>query len=82
MFIRSHLLLFLEFGPKAIDKLLQQFGTEMTVLHKLSDDDIEAFCGTKMAQSIIDARDGKITIAERWRRKLWASKTWRVIFEI
>ena len=79
MFIRSHLLLFLEFGPKAIDKLLQQFGTEMTVLHKLSDDDIEAFCGTKMAQSIINARDGKITIAERRWRKLWTSKTRRVM---
>ncbi len=52
-------------GPKAIDKLLQHFGTEMTVLHKLTDDDIESFCGEKMAQSIINARDGKIKIAER-----------------
>ena len=46
----------------------------MTVLHKLSDDDIEAFCGEKMAQSIINARDGKIKISERWRRKLRTSK--------
>ena len=52
-------------GPKAINKLLEQFGTEMTVLHKLSNDDIEAFCGEKMAQSIINARDGNIKIAER-----------------
>ena len=51
-------------GPKAIDKLLEQFGTEMTILHKLSNDDIEAACGEKMAQSIINARDGKITINE------------------
>ena len=36
----------------------------MTILHKLSNDDIEAFCGEKISKSIINARDGKITIAE------------------
>ena len=51
-------------GPKVIDKLLEQFGTEMTILHKISNDDIEAACGEKIAQSIIHARDGKISIAE------------------
>ena len=62
-------------GPKAIDKLLDQFGTEMTILHRISDDDIEAACGEKIAQSIISARDGKISISEgRWR-KLRPSKT-------
>jgi uncharacterized protein (TIGR00375 family) len=70
-------------GPKAIDKLLDQFGTEMTVLHKLSNDDIEAACGDKIAKSIIAARDGKISIAEGRRRKLRTSKTLgRVIFKI
>lgn len=58
-------------GPKAIDRLLDNFGTEMTILHKISKDDIEGVCGEKMAQSIISARDGNISIAEgRWR-KLW-----------
>ena len=36
----------------------------MTILHKISNDDIEAACGEKIAQSIIHARDGKISIAE------------------
>ena len=34
----------------------------MTILHKLSDDDIEAVVGDKIAKSIIKARDGKMNI--------------------
>ncbi|MGN1298539.1 MAG: endonuclease Q family protein [Candidatus Scatovivens sp.] len=49
-------------GGKTIDKLLNNFGTEMTILHKLSDDDIEAVIGDKIAKSIIKARDGKMHI--------------------
>jgi len=62
-------------GPKVMDKLLEQFGTEMTILHKISNDDIEAACGEKIAQSIIRARDGKISIAEGRRRQLRESET-------
>ena len=51
-------------GSKTIDKLLDQFGTEMTILHKLSDDDIEAAVGEKIARYIINARDGKMHIVE------------------
>ena len=51
-------------GSKTIDKLLDQFGTEMTILHKLSDDDIEAAVGEKIARNIINARDGKMHIVE------------------
>ncbi len=51
-------------GKKTIDKLLEQFGTEMTILHKLSDDDIESAVGDKIAQNIIAARDGKMNIVE------------------
>ena len=51
-------------GGKTINKLLEQFGTEMTILHKLSNDDIEAAVGDKVANSIINARDGKIRIVE------------------
>ena len=51
-------------GNKTIDKLLNKFGTEMTILHKLSDDDIEAAVGEKIAHNIINARDGKMHIVE------------------
>jgi len=49
-------------GGKTIDKLLDNFGTEMTILHKLSNDDIEAVVGEKIANTIIRARDGKMNI--------------------
>ena len=51
-------------GAKTIDKLLNHFGTEMTILHRLSNDDIEAVVGEKIAQNIILARDGKMNIIE------------------
>lgn len=51
-------------GGKTIDKLLDHFGTEMTILHKLSNDDIEAVVGNKIAKNIISARDGKMHIVE------------------
>ncbi len=51
-------------GKKTIDKLLDHFGTEMTILHKLSNDDIEAFMGEKIAKNIISAREGKMHIVE------------------
>lgn len=49
-------------GAKTIDKLLNTFETEMNILHKLSEDDIEAVVGRKVAQTIISARGGKVTI--------------------
>ena len=49
-------------GGKQIEKLLTHFGTEMTILHKLSKDDIEAVVGEKIAKKIIEARDGKVKI--------------------
>ncbi len=51
-------------GGKTIDKLLDHFGTEMTILHKLSNDDIESVVGSKVAENIISARDGKMHIVE------------------
>ena len=51
-------------GGKTIDKLLNHFGTEMTILHQLSNDDIEGVVGEKIAQNIISARDGKMHIVE------------------
>ena len=34
----------------------------MNILHKLSKDDIEAFAGEKIANNIVNAREGKINI--------------------
>ena len=51
-------------GGKTIDKLLDTFGTEMTILHKLSNDDIEAAVGDKIASNIIKVRNGDMHIIE------------------
>ena len=49
-------------GGKTIDKLLDTFETEMNILYKLSRDDIEAVVGGKVANYIVDAREGKMKI--------------------
>lgn len=49
-------------GQKTIDKMLENFGTEMTILHKLNKDDLEAVVGEKVANEIILARQGKLNI--------------------
>lgn len=49
-------------GAKVIEKLLGKFGTEMTILHKLSKDDIEAVVGEKIANKIEEARTGNAKI--------------------
>ena len=46
----------------SIDKLLNNFGTEMNILHKLSFDDIEAVVGSKLAKIIDESRKGKLLI--------------------
>jgi len=50
-------------GAKTIEKLLNTFETEMNVLHKLSEDDIEAVVGQKVAKTIVAAREGKVHIS-------------------
>lgn len=49
-------------GAKTIDKLLNHFNTEMNILHKLSQDDIEAFAGEKIATNIEKARTGNMHV--------------------
>lgn len=49
-------------GGKTIEKLLDHFETEMNILHKLSEDDIEAVVGKKTADLIVNAREGKMNI--------------------
>ena len=49
-------------GGKTIEKLLDNFETEMNILHKLSKDDIEAIVGEKVANSIEKARTGNAKV--------------------
>lgn len=49
-------------GGKTIEKLLNNFETEMNILHKLSEDDIEAVVGTKVAKAIEKARTGNAKV--------------------
>ena len=49
-------------GGKTITKLLDNFETEMNILHKLSKDDIEAVVGEKVAIQIENARSGNCQV--------------------
>ena len=49
-------------GGKTIEKLLSNFGTEMTILHKIAKDDIEGIIGAKQAEIIDSARKGEMHI--------------------
>ena len=49
-------------GGKTITKLLDNFETEMNILHKLSKDDIEAVVGEKIANTIERARIGDMKV--------------------
>ena len=49
-------------GGKTIEKLLYTFETEMNILHKLSEDDIEAVVGEKIAKNILNAREGNMKV--------------------
>lgn len=64
MFTKFHFHLYLDFGTKTIEKMLDHFETEMNILHKLSFDDLEAVVGEKNARNIINAREGKMKVQE------------------
>lgn len=49
-------------GNKVIEKLLSAFGTEMTILNKVTRDDLESCVGEKLADVIDNARQGKMHI--------------------
>ena len=51
-------------GGKTVEKLLQNFGTEMNILHKSTENDIEAVVGEKIAHNITLAKEGKLKIDE------------------
>jgi PHP family Zn ribbon phosphoesterase len=47
-------------GPKMYKKLLESFGTEMSVLHEVSERDLTQVAGEKVAQWILHSRVGKL----------------------
>lgn len=49
-------------GKKAIDRLLAAFGTEMTVIHHTSRQELAAVIGEKTADAILTARSGEAAI--------------------
>lgn len=49
-------------GGKTVEKLIEHFGTEMNILHKVGKDDIEAVVGEKIATAICNAREGKAKV--------------------
>ena len=61
-------------GGKTILKLIDKFDTEMNILHKLSKDDLESVVNEKIAENIINAREGKLLIHEGGRRSIWKNR--------
>ncbi len=49
-------------GTRTVEKLLDAFGTEMNIIHKASRDDIEGVVGRKIADIMIDAREGRCKV--------------------
>ena len=49
-------------GGKTVEKLIEHFGTEMNILHKVSEDDIEAVVGAKVAKNITSAIHGDVHV--------------------
>lgn len=50
-------------GPKMYKKLLDHFGTEMTVLHEVTFEELEDKAGSKLALMIIKMRKGELRVA-------------------
>ncbi|MDP4104008.1 MAG: endonuclease Q family protein [Bacillota bacterium] len=50
-------------GPKLLDKLLQHFGTEMAILHEVPYEAIREVVPVKVADLIIKAREGTISLS-------------------
>ena len=46
-------------GPKTFEKLLLKFGTEMNVIHHSTKEELESVVPEKLAQLIIDMREGR-----------------------
>ncbi|MHA6251040.1 endonuclease Q family protein [Oceanobacillus sp. CAU 1775] len=49
-------------GPKTFEKLIDNFGTEMNILHNIEKAELEKVIPEKLAQAIIDNRKGRLEI--------------------
>lgn len=50
-------------GPKTIDKLIEAFGNEMNILHRVSPDEIREVVSEDITNMIVEARQGTLSIA-------------------
>lgn len=73
-------------GAKLIDKLINNFETEMNILHNISFDDIEAVCNAKIADNIISAKNRKFrnfgTVVEEYTEKLQINSSRFILYYI
>jgi len=51
-----------DLGSKKLAALLEHFGTEMNVIHRVSQDDLTAVVGEQLAYQIVQARAGSLLI--------------------
>ncbi|TDF99266.1 endonuclease Q family protein [Paenibacillus piri] len=49
-------------GPKKLQMLLDRFGTEMNLLHRVSYEELEQVAGPEIAAYIVQAREDKLTL--------------------
>ena len=49
-------------GPKTLDKLLDHFGTEMNILHKVAEEDLLKLVPKGIAEKIMQARKGELKV--------------------
>lgn len=49
-------------GPKLKEKLYQHFGTEMSILHRTSFDELAHVTGERVAELIVQAREGRLAM--------------------
>ncbi|MCR2820301.1 endonuclease Q family protein [Lederbergia panacisoli] len=50
-------------GPKAMDNLLNHFGTEMNILHRVKESELKSVVKKELADMIVQARMGKLQVA-------------------
>ncbi|MCJ7839397.1 endonuclease Q family protein [Lederbergia sp. NSJ-179] len=50
-------------GPKTMQHLLDHFGTEMNILHRVDGNDLKKVVNVQLAEMIIQAREGNLQIA-------------------
>jgi uncharacterized protein (TIGR00375 family) len=50
-------------GKKKLERLLERFGTEMDILHRVPGDELAETAGKEVAQYILQAREGRLEVA-------------------